>query len=84
MIKPLMDYVLIRKEKGKEVDAGVYIPAGEDNSIVKGTVLDYGSEIENLKLAKNDVVYFKRWSASDIKDYVLVKSEDVIAKEING
>ncbi len=83
-ITPLGENVLIKMEKPEEVTAsGIYIPetASEDKS-QQGVVESVG-ESEKIRVKKGQTVIFKKYGGEEITidktDYVVVKTEDIIA-----
>ncbi len=83
-ITPLGENVLIKMETPEtQTAAGIYIPetASSDKS-QQGTVEAIG-ESEKIAVKKGQTVIFKKYGGEEVKidnvDYMIVKSEDIIA-----
>ncbi len=83
-ITPLGENVLIKMETPEtQTAAGIYIPetASQDKS-QQGTVEAVG-ESDKVVVEKDQTVIFKKYGGEEVKidgvDYVIVKSEDIIA-----
>lgn len=81
MIIPLDKYILVEPIKEDTVSGGVYVPQSENERPIRGKVLacyDHG------QVHVGDTVIFKKWADQSVKyegkEYLLVKTEDLIAK----
>ena len=93
MLKPLQNYVLIKKpDPIKITESGIHIPgmALEINPIFEGTVVAVGDglrlengDIQPVELKVNDQVIFPKHTGTDIKlegiEYTLIRESDVLA-----
>jgi len=83
-IIPLGDNVLVKSLKPETKTAsGIYIPdTASSEKSSKGEVIAIG-ESEKIVVKKGQVVMFKKYGGEEIKvdneDYIIVKSEDIIA-----
>lgn len=79
MIKPLNNYILLQKKDTKINDSGIMLLDNEEDNFA--IVLDKSDNC-NLNIKISDIVYFLEKNAIKIKhdgkNYVLVKSEDII------
>lgn len=83
MIKPLHDFVLLKKEKEEKTTAsGIILTSGKEKSKF-AVVEEIGSGVEKPDYAKGDKVLFKEYAVTNIKiddeEYVVIKDEDIIA-----
>lgn len=87
MIKPLKNYVLLKKieNESKETKVGsIFIQVKDkDNSVNVGEVLDLGSEVKDTLINKGDKVIYKEYSTTSYKEndveYLLLKDIDILA-----
>jgi len=85
-IKPLADRVLIEPTAAETKTAsGLYIPETAQVKPPTGVVIATGDS-DNLSLKVGDIVYFEEYSGKSIeyngKEYIIMKEEDVLAKEV--
>lgn len=85
MIKPLHDFVLLKKEKEEKTTAsGIILTSGKEKS--KFAIVEaIGTGVEKPDYAQGDKVLFKEYAGTNIKmddeEYVVIKDEDIIAVE---
>lgn len=87
MIKPLKNYVLLKKveNESKETKVGsIFIQVKDkDNSVNVGEVLDLGNEVKDTLINKGDKVIYKEYSTTSYKEndveYLLLKDIDILA-----
>ncbi len=83
-IIPLGDNVLVKLSKPESKTAsGIYIPDTASNEkSAEGEVIAIGDD-KKVAVKKGQVVMFKKYGGEEIKidneDYIIVKSEDIIA-----
>lgn len=88
MIQPIGTDVLIRRRAREEVSpGGIIIPEGARDQVNAGRVIAKGQKVRELALG--DEVIFTRYDGTDLTDFlgelgefVLVKEEDILAKEV--
>lgn len=83
MLKPLHDYVLLKKEKEEKTTAsGIILTSGKEKSKL-AVVVAIGSEVEKPGYKENDRVLYKEYVGTTMKvddeEYVVIKDEDIIA-----
>ena len=89
-IIPLRGYCLIETMNEEKSEAGLYRPESSKDKPSKGRVLAVGNGTQHFsngqtiiippEINVGDIVYFHRWSASDLpdlKNQVLVKYQDI-------
>ncbi len=90
MIKPLNDHVILEPLKEEKKKGGIILPDTIDKERSEiGKVMAVGpGKFEDgkrtaLEVKKGDIVFYRKYSEHKIKDgdkeYVVVKSEDIIA-----
>ena len=73
MIKPLNNYILLQKKDTKINDSGIMLLDNEEDNFA--IVLDKSDNCNlNIKILEKNAIKIKH----DGKNYVLVKSEDII------
>lgn len=83
MLKPLHDYVILKKEKAESQTASVIILTTQlEQASNQATVVAVGAQCdENLKEGMN--VIFKEYSGTKFKEdeteYMILKEEDILA-----
>ena len=84
MIKPLKNYVVLKKEKVEEKKVGSIIlsSAKKDNANV-ACIVEVGEEVKSKELVKGAKVVYKEYSTTSYKEnddeYLLIKEEDILA-----
>lgn len=84
MIKPLNDYVLLKKEASEEKKFGDIILTSKKDSGNIATICEKGDEVKNKELNAGKKVVYKEYSTTSYKDendneYLLIKEEDILA-----
>lgn len=86
MIKPLNNYVLLKKEKQlvKEEKIGsIYVPNKEKDEKNTAIIEAIGNKVENNLFKVGNKVIYKEYSSTSYKEndeeYLLVKEEDILA-----
>lgn len=82
-IQPLADYVVAKTEEATSKTAGgIYIPETSAEKPKSAKVLAVGDETKGIKVG--DRIIYKDYSSTEVKigsdTYVLVKTEDILAK----
>lgn len=83
MLKPLHDYVILKKEKAEAKTAsGIILTSPKEQSSNQATVVSVGSQCDEL-LKEGMTVIFKEYSGTKFKDnddeYMILKEEDILA-----
>ncbi len=88
-IKPLSDNVLIQPLTETKLPSGILIPETAKEKPQEGKVVSVGpgkiedGELIKPEVKKGDKVIYKKWGGNEIKsegkDYLIVKSEDILA-----
>ncbi|MDV3157183.1 MAG: co-chaperone GroES family protein [Candidatus Phytoplasma australasiaticum] len=83
LIQPLNDYVVLKpKFQDERTSSGLIISTSPRKEDSLGIVISYGPQVTNLKI--NDVVVYKNYSGEKLQlqeeEYLIVKSENIIAK----
>lgn len=87
-VKPLGDNVLVKvKKQEKKTKSGLVLPETADNERPqKGEVVAIGDDKEKIKVEEGNLVIFARYSGTEIKvdeeEYLILKSEDILAKVV--
>lgn len=83
MLKPLQDYVILKKEKAeKQTASGIILTSPKEESTNQAKVISVGSESKGH--LKNDMtVIFKEYSGTRYKEndeeFIIIKEEDILA-----
>lgn len=81
MIVPAKGHLLIQPVEVKETTAsGIYVPVKTQDKQAIGTVL---RAAEDLKEYEGAQVYYSPYAATEIKDNILIRVEDIIAYEVD-
>lgn len=81
-IKPLKDRVVVKysSEELEKTPGGIYVPDVAKEKPQKGTVIEVGSEVKEVKVG--DTVLFDKYSGSKIKvddvEYLIIKEEEIL------
>lgn len=81
-IKPLKDRVVVRfsSEELEKTPGGIYVPDVAKEKPQKGTVIEIGSEVKEVKVG--DAVLFDKYAGSKIKiddvEYLIIKEEEIL------
>lgn len=83
MLKPLHDYVLLKKEAEEKTTAsGIILTSGQEKSKL-ATVQAVGNDVENAGYREGDRVLYKEYAGTTVKieeeEYIVIKDEDIIA-----
>lgn len=85
MIKPLKNYVVLKKEKNleeKKVGSIILATSKNDDANV-ANIIEVGEEVKNSELVKGAKVIYKEYSTTSYKEnddeYLLIKDEDILA-----
>lgn len=83
-VKPLADRVLVKPVKSETKTAGgIIIPDTAQEKTQIGSVAAVGDDKEKIKVKVGDKIMHDKYAGSAIKidgeDYLIVKSEDIIA-----
>ncbi len=85
MIKPLKNYVVLKKEKNleeKKVGSIILATSKKDDANV-ANIIEVGEEVKNSELVKGAKVIYKEYSTTSYKEnddeYLLIKDEDILA-----
>lgn len=85
MIKPLKNYVVLKKEKNleeKKVGSIILATSKKDDANV-ANIIEVGEEVKNSELVKGAKVIYKEYSTTSYKEnddeYLLMKDEDILA-----
>ena len=85
MIKPLNEYVLLKKEKTNQETkvGGIILPNNKKDNGNVANVVALGDKVENKALEVNKKVIYKEYSTTSYKEneeeYFLIKEEDILA-----
>ena len=84
MIKPLRNYVLLKKEEVQEKKFGDIILSSKKDSGNIAVIMEKGEDIKNKELNIGKKVIYKEYSTTSFKDendneYLLIKEEDILA-----
>lgn len=75
-MKPLANNVLIKPIK-EEVKSSILLPDKKEVP-QKGEVLAIGNEVKRVSIG--DMVYYKKWQATDIEENIIIEEKDILAK----
>lgn len=81
-IKPLKDRVVVKysSEELEKTPGGIYVPDVAKEKPQKGTVVEIGSEVKEVKVG--DTVLFDKYAGSKIKvddvEYLIIKEEEIL------
>ncbi|MCX7723667.1 MAG: co-chaperone GroES [Thermodesulfovibrio sp.] len=81
-IKPLKDRVVVKfsSEELEKTPGGIYVPDVAKEKPQKGTVIEVGSEVKEVKVG--DTVLFDKYAGSKIKiddvEYLIIKEEEIL------
>jgi chaperonin GroES len=81
-IKPLKDRVVVKysSEELEKTPGGIYVPDVAKEKPQKGTVIEVGSEVKEVKVG--DTVLFDKYGGSKIKiddvEYLIIKEEEIL------
>ncbi len=81
-IKPLKDRVVVKysSEELEKTPGGIYVPDVAKEKPQKGTVVEVGSEVKEVKVG--DTVLFDKYAGSKIKvddvEYLIIKEEEIL------
>ncbi|GAQ95465.1 chaperonin GroES [Thermodesulfovibrio aggregans] len=81
-IKPLKDRVVVKfaSEELEKTPGGIYVPDVAKEKPQKGTVLEVGSEVKEVKVG--DTVLFDKYAGTKIKiddvEYLIIKEEEIL------
>jgi len=81
-IKPLKDRVVVKfsSEELEKTPGGIYVPDVAKEKPQKGTVMEVGSEVKEVKAG--DTVLFDKYAGSKIKiddvEYLIIKEEEIL------
>ncbi|MBB5183762.1 GroES family chaperonin [Catenisphaera adipataccumulans] len=84
MLKPLHDYVLLKKEKEEEktTASGIILTTSKEPSKL-AVVEAVGSGVKDAGYKAGDRVLFKEYAGTNVKigddEFIVIKDEDVIA-----
>lgn len=83
MLKPLHDYVILKKEKAENQTAsGIILTAPKEQASNQATVVAVGPKCDEL-LKEGMTVIFKEYSGTKFKDdeieYMILEEEDILA-----
>ncbi len=83
MLKPLHDYVLLKKvEEEKTTSSGILLSSTKEKSKF-AQVIAKGSDVQDKVYEINDLVLYKEFAGTNIQykdnEYILIKDEDIIA-----
>ena len=83
MLKPLQDYVVLKKEKAETITAsGILLTSPQEQAKNEAIVQAVGPQCDEL-LKKGQKVIFKEYSCThytlDDEDYMILKEEDILA-----
>jgi chaperonin GroES len=86
-IQPMGNRVLIKPlEQESKTTSGLYLPETAKEKPQTGLVIAVGDD-EEIKLKVNDKVLFAKYTGTEFKmdgtDYLLLESNDVLAKVLN-
>jgi chaperonin GroES len=81
-IKPLKERVVVKysSEELEKTPGGIYVPDVAKEKPQKGTVIEIGSEVKEVKVG--DTVLFDKYAGSKIKvddvEYLIIKEEEIL------
>ncbi len=81
-IKPLKERVVVKysSEELEKTPGGIYVPDVAKEKPQKGTVIEVGSEVKEVKVG--DTVLFDKYAGSKIKiddvEYLIIKEEEIL------
>ncbi|MCX7988469.1 MAG: co-chaperone GroES [Thermodesulfovibrio sp.] len=81
-IKPLKDRIVVKysSEELEKTPGGIYVPDVAKEKPQKGTVIEVGSEVKEVKVG--DTVLFDKYAGSKIKiddvEYLIIKEEEIL------
>ncbi|MCD8028024.1 MAG: co-chaperone GroES [Erysipelotrichaceae bacterium] len=84
MLKPLHDYVILKKEKAENKTAsGIILTTPKEQASNKATVVSVGPKCDE-QLQPGTTVIFKEYSGTKFKDesedeYMILQEEDILA-----
>ena len=83
MLKPLHDYVLLKKvEEEKTTASGIILSSGKEKSKL-ALVVALGKDIKEAGYDINDKVLYREYAGTTIKyeneEFIVIKDEDIIA-----
>lgn len=84
MIKPLKNYVVLKKEKVEEKKVGsIILSSTKKDDANVANIIEVGEEVKNSELVKGAKVVYKEYSTTSYKEnddeYLLIKDEDILA-----
>lgn len=84
-IQPLFDYILVEPAEQEDVTAsGIVLPDNAKEKPQSAVVKAVGEDVKQVKVG--DIVIHKKWGGNDVKvdgkDMMLIKEEDIMAKEV--
>lgn len=83
MLKPLHDYVLLKKEEQEKTTAsGIILTSSQEKSKL-AVVQAIGTGVEKAGYQEGDRVLYKEYAGTNVKvddeEYIVIKDEDIIA-----
>lgn len=83
MLKPLHDYVLLKKEKEEKTTAsGIILTSGKEKSKL-AVVSAIGTGVKDAEYAVGDKVLYKEYAGTTMKvddeEFIVIQDEDIIA-----
>lgn len=83
MLKPLHDYVLLKKvEEEKTTASGIILSSTKEKSRF-AQVIALGNDVKEAFYEVNDKVLYKEFAGTNVKfeneEYIIIKDEDIIA-----
>lgn len=81
-IKPLKERVVVKysSDELEKTPGGIYVPDVAKEKPQKGTVIEVGSEVKEVKVG--DTVLFDKYAGSKIKiddvEYLIIKEEEIL------
>ncbi|MDV3166130.1 MAG: co-chaperone GroES ['Waltheria sp.' little leaf phytoplasma] len=83
LIQPLNDYVVLKpKFQDERTSSGLIVSTNPRKEESLGIVVSFGPQVTNLKT--DDLVVYKNYSGEKVQlqeeEYLIVKSENIIAK----
>lgn len=81
-IKPLKDRLVVKysSEELEKTPGGIYVPDVAKEKPQRGTVIEVGSEVKEVKVG--DTVLFDKYAGSKIKvddvEYLIIKEEEIL------
>lgn len=85
MLKPLHDYVLLKKEEVEKTTAsGIILTSGKEQSKL-AIVEAIGKDVEDAGYKVGDRVLYREYAGTNMKvdgkEFIVIKDEDIIACE---